>query len=184
MRSDLGGLRRDQKRPELLTLEREAKRGLSSGGREGVQPLCGTVIAHAVQTVSQSIPWATWTTVTQDSEVVDNDNVIDLATDRVVVKYPGYYDFEALFHLGTSTLDLEFVLARFLVNGVAQGEQGPITPGPNRARVHTAFGAKLARGGTVALQGWHDNTASAARSTYVTDNASYLRVTYRGLGEL
>lgn len=179
MRFSQGGLRLDPARGlELSTLDREPKRSNASGVGQ-VHPDSAFPVARIHQTVAQTI-FAAWTTVTMDSETFDNDGIGDLANDRIVVKFPGFYAlFGCIKWASVATPaagDSRF--ARFLVNGASIRESGGwrVADG-QQVRVVCSDVVSLSRGGTVALQGF---ATAAGVLTVMTDGPPALAVAWLG----
>lgn len=177
MRSDLGGLRRDHMRPELLTLEREPKRGLGSDSDRQVHPLCGYPAARISQTVAQTI-FGAFTTVTMDATTFDNDGIASLGTDTIIVKFPGLYAIwgRVMWAAVPTPGVTDTRKARLLINGVGASEEGGWrVADAQTVGVTCQDVVSLQRGGTIALQGF---ATAAGVATLVTSPPSALTVAW------
>lgn len=177
MRTDLGGLRRDPLRPELLTLDKEPKRNALRGNW---LPLGIFPSARISQTVAQTI-FGVFTTVTMDATTFDNDGIASLGTDQIIVKFPGLYAVwgRVMWAAVPTPGVTDTRKARLLINGVGTSEEGGWrVADAQTVGVTCQDVVSLARGGTIALQGF---ATAAGVATLVTSPPSALTVAWIGV---
>lgn len=128
--------------------------------------------AYAVQdTTVQSIPTASWTKISLDTTVKDNDGIVDLSTDRFTIQTPGWY--EVTLGVGYQLVDATNDpkgrrIAAARLNGVttAGGVRGRRDTIPDRGGSRSCrtggsiYSAFLNTGDYLELLGYQDSTVS------------------------
>lgn len=139
------------------------------------------------QTSAQSVPDATWTTITMDAKDFDSTSAVDLATDSVTIRIAGIYEI-----LGRVSWDDQAVPAGSLYAGIGvNAGAGAVTESwggwaPAAAavvRIPAAVHLALAIGDVITLRGFQ-STGGLLSTDVTADTRSFLSLVMVSPGTL